>query len=140
MWWVLSWNFHQTESSNCWCHYCPWPTQWTITTLRQNTKLAKSIIHNLNQRYLKIRFQMLWHKRLNEVINTDTCFATESLLRGIFVHRISFAWLLSCYMLQGWKLSLNSQTYIYISPGNMVSHPHSDVIMANWKWVNMSEK
>jgi hypothetical protein len=41
-------------------------------TLRQTTQLAKSTIHRPMRRHLKSRFQMLRHKRLNEVIATDT--------------------------------------------------------------------
>jgi hypothetical protein len=39
-------------------------------TLRQTTQLAKSTIHYPMRRHLKSRFQMLRHKRLNEVIAT----------------------------------------------------------------------
>jgi hypothetical protein len=46
-------------------------------TLRQTTKLAKSTIHYPIRRHLKKRFQMLRHKRLNQVIATDTYFANE---------------------------------------------------------------
>jgi hypothetical protein len=46
-------------------------------TLRQTTQLAKSTIHYPMRRHLKSRFQMLRHKRLNEVIATDTYFANE---------------------------------------------------------------
>jgi hypothetical protein len=46
-------------------------------TLRQTTQLAKSTIHYLMRRHLKSRFQMLRHKRLNEVISTYTYFANE---------------------------------------------------------------
>jgi hypothetical protein len=41
-------------------------------TLKQTTQIAKSIIHYPMRRHLKSRFQMLIHKRLNEVIATDT--------------------------------------------------------------------
>jgi hypothetical protein len=37
-------------------------------TLRQTTQLAKSTVHYPMRRHLKSRFQMLRHKRLNEVI------------------------------------------------------------------------
>jgi hypothetical protein len=46
-------------------------------TLRQTTQLAKSTIHYPMRRHLKSRFQMLRHKRLNEVIATDTYFSNE---------------------------------------------------------------
>jgi hypothetical protein len=41
-------------------------------TLRQTTQLAKSTIHYPMRRHLKSNFQMPRHKRLNEVIATDT--------------------------------------------------------------------
>jgi hypothetical protein len=37
-------------------------------TLRQTTQLAKSIIHYPMRRHLKSRFQILRHKRSNEVV------------------------------------------------------------------------
>jgi hypothetical protein len=51
-------------------------------TLRQTTQLAKSTIHYPMRRHLKSRFQMLRHKRLNEVIATDTYFANEKSIEG----------------------------------------------------------
>jgi hypothetical protein len=45
--------------------------------LRETTQLAKSTIHYHMRRHLKSRFQMLRHKRLTEVISTDTYFANE---------------------------------------------------------------
>jgi hypothetical protein len=51
-------------------------------TLRQTTQLAKSRIHYLMRRHLKSRFQMLRHKRLNEVIATDIYFASEISIEG----------------------------------------------------------
>jgi hypothetical protein len=44
-------------------------------TLRQTTQLSKSKIHYPMRHHLKSRFQMLRHKRLNEVITTDTYFS-----------------------------------------------------------------
>jgi hypothetical protein len=46
-------------------------------TLRQITQLAKSIIHYPMRHHLKSRFQMLRHKRLNEVIATETHFSND---------------------------------------------------------------
>jgi hypothetical protein len=43
------------------------------------------------QRHLKIWFQMLRHKRLNEVIATDTYFDGANLLSGIIVRSFSLA-------------------------------------------------
>jgi hypothetical protein len=44
-------------------------------TLRQTTQQAKSTIHYPIRRHLKSRFQMLRHKRSNQVIATGTYFA-----------------------------------------------------------------
>jgi hypothetical protein len=51
-------------------------------TLRQTTQLAKSTIHYPMRCHLKSWFQMLRHKRLNEVIATDTYFANEKSIEG----------------------------------------------------------
>jgi hypothetical protein len=51
-------------------------------TLRQTTQLAKSTIHYPMRRHLKSRFQILRHKRLNEVIATDTYSANEKSIEG----------------------------------------------------------
>ena len=51
-------------------------------TLRQTTQLAKSTIHYPMRRHLKSRFQMLRHKRLNEVIATDTYFSCTKSIEG----------------------------------------------------------
>jgi len=59
-------------------------------TLRQTTQLAKSTIHHPMRRHLKSRFQMLRHKRLNEVIATDTYFASERSLEGYYCAQVFF--------------------------------------------------
>jgi hypothetical protein len=51
-------------------------------TLRQTSQLAKSIIHYPMRRHIKSHFQMIRHKRLNEVIATDTYFANEKSIEG----------------------------------------------------------
>jgi hypothetical protein len=51
-------------------------------TLQQTTQLDKSTIHYPLQRHLKSRFQMLRHKRLNEVIAADTHFDSEKSIEG----------------------------------------------------------
>jgi hypothetical protein len=60
-------------------------------TLRQTTQLAKSTIHYPMQRHLKSRFQMLRHKRLNEVIATDSYFAHEKSVEGYYCAQIFLA-------------------------------------------------
>jgi hypothetical protein len=51
-------------------------------SLRQTTQLAKSTIRYPMRGHLKSRFQMQRHKRLNEVIATDTYFANEKSIEG----------------------------------------------------------
>jgi hypothetical protein len=59
-------------------------------TLRQTTQLAKSTIHYPMRRHLKSRFQMLRHKRLNEVIATDTYSANEKPIEGYHCAQVFF--------------------------------------------------
>jgi hypothetical protein len=59
-------------------------------TLRQTTQLAKSTIHYPMRHHLKSSFQMLRHKRLNEVIATDTYFAIEKSIEGYHCVQIFF--------------------------------------------------
>jgi hypothetical protein len=68
-------------------------------TLRQTTQLAKSTIHYPMRRHLKSRFQMLKHKRLNEVIVTDTYFANEKSIEGYHCAQIFFGMTSKCCML-----------------------------------------
>jgi hypothetical protein len=56
-------------------------------TLRQTTQLAKSTIHYPMRHHLKSRFQMLRHKRLNEVIATDTYYVDKNQLKAMIVHK-----------------------------------------------------
>jgi hypothetical protein len=57
-------------------------------TLSQTTQLAKSTIHYPMRCHLKSRFQMLRHKRLNEVIATDLYFSS---VKSTTVHKCSWA-------------------------------------------------
>jgi hypothetical protein len=59
-------------------------------TLRKTTQLAKSTIHYPMRRHLKSCFQMLRHKRLNEVIATDTYFANEKSIEGYHCAQVFF--------------------------------------------------
>jgi hypothetical protein len=52
--------------------------------------LAKSTIHCPMRRHLKRLFQMLRYKRLNEIIATDTYFATERSLGGYYCAQVFF--------------------------------------------------
>jgi hypothetical protein len=58
------------------------PHDVTQHALRQTTQLDKSTIHYSMRCHLKSRFQMLRHKRLNEIIATDTYFANEKSIEG----------------------------------------------------------
>jgi hypothetical protein len=49
-------------------------------TLSQTTQLTNSTIHYPMKRHLKSRF--LRHKRMNEVIATDTYFSNEKSIQG----------------------------------------------------------
>jgi hypothetical protein len=55
--------------------------------LRQTTQLAKFTIHYPMRSNLKRRFKILIHKRLNEVIATDTYFQMKNQLNAITVHK-----------------------------------------------------
>ena len=59
-------------------------------TMQQTSQLAKSTIHFPMRRHLKSRFQMLRHKRLNEVIDTDTYFANEKSIEGFHCAQVFF--------------------------------------------------
>jgi hypothetical protein len=59
-------------------------------TLRQTTQLAKSTIHYPMRRHVKSRFQMLSHKRLNEVIATDAYFADGKSIEGYHCAQVFF--------------------------------------------------
>ena len=59
-------------------------------TLRQTTQLAKSTIHYPMRRHLKSRFQMLRHKRLNEVIATDTYVSSVKSIEGYYCAQVFF--------------------------------------------------
>ena len=59
-------------------------------TIWQTTQLAKSTIHYPMRRHLKSWFQMLRHKRLNEVIATDTYFANVKSIEGYHCAQVFF--------------------------------------------------
>jgi hypothetical protein len=58
--------------------------------LRQTTQLAKSSFHYPMQRHLKSCFQMLRHRRLSEVIATDTCFSSDKSIEGYYCAQVFF--------------------------------------------------
>jgi hypothetical protein len=59
-------------------------------TLRQTTQLARSTIHYPMRCHLMSQFQILRHKRMNEVIATDTYFANEKSIEGYHCVQIYF--------------------------------------------------
>jgi hypothetical protein len=59
-------------------------------TLSQTTQIDMSKIHYPMRHHLKSRFQMLRHKRLNEVIATDTYFANEKSIEGYHCAQVFF--------------------------------------------------
>jgi hypothetical protein len=80
-------------------------------TLRQTTQLAKSTIHYPMRRHLKSRFQMLRHKRLNEVIATDTYFANEKSIEVYHCAQVFFGMTSKMLYVAG-KLNRSLLTYI----------------------------
>ena len=72
-------------------------------TLQQTTQLAKSTIHYPMRRHLKSRFQMLRHKRLNEVIATDTYFASERSIEGYHCAQVFFGMTSKMLVVTGMK-------------------------------------
>jgi hypothetical protein len=59
-------------------------------TLRQITQLAKSTIQYPMRHHLRSRFQILRHKRLNEVIATVIYFANEKSIEGYHCAQVFF--------------------------------------------------
>jgi hypothetical protein len=73
-------------------------------TLRKTTQLAKSTIHYPMRRHLKSRFQMFSHKRLNEVIATDTYFASERSIKGYYCAQVLFGMTSKSLFITGMKI------------------------------------
>jgi hypothetical protein len=67
------------------------------------TQLAKSTIHYPIRRHLKSRFQMLRHKRLNEVIDTHTYFANEKSIEGYHFAQLFFGMISKMLYVAGMK-------------------------------------
>jgi hypothetical protein len=72
-------------------------------TLRQTTQLAKSTIQYPMRHHLKNRFQILRHKRLNEVIATDTYFANEKSIEGYHCAQVFFGMTFQMLYVAGMK-------------------------------------
>jgi dGTP triphosphohydrolase len=71
--------------------------------LRQKTQLAKSTINYPMRCHRKSRFQMLRHKRLNEVISTDTYFANEKSIEGYHCAQVFFGMTSKILYISGMK-------------------------------------
>jgi hypothetical protein len=77
--------------------------------LRQTIQLGNSKIHYLMRRHLKSRFQMLRHKRLNEVISTDTYFANfanQKSIEGNHCAQVFFGLMTKMLYVAGMKTEL----------------------------------
>jgi hypothetical protein len=100
-------------------------------TLRQTTQLAKSTIHHPMRHHLKSRFQMLRHKRLNEVIATDTYFANEKSIEGYHCARVFFGKASKMLYVAGMKTESEFAGAYLDFIRNTVFHLHSEEIMQN---------
>ena len=59
-------------------------------TIENTTQLATAIIHSPMRRHVKSRFHMLRHKRLKEMVATDTYFANTKSIEGFFCSQVFF--------------------------------------------------
>jgi hypothetical protein len=82
------------------------PHDLTQHTLRHTTQLAKSTIHYPMRPHLKSRFQILRHKRLNDVIATDTNFANEKSIEGYHCAQVFFGMTSKMLYVAGMKTEL----------------------------------
>jgi hypothetical protein len=76
-------------------------------TFRKTTQLSKFKIQYPMRHHLKSRFQMLRHKRLNEVITTDTYFANEKPIEGYYCAQVFFG--MTSEMLYGAGMKTESE-------------------------------
>jgi hypothetical protein len=72
-------------------------------TIQQTAQLAKSTIHYPMRRHLKSHFQMLRHKRLIEVIATDTYFVSEKSIKGYDCVQVFFGMISKMLFTAGMK-------------------------------------
>jgi hypothetical protein len=71
--------------------------------LQQTTQLSKSTIHYPMRRHLKSQFQMLRHKRPNEVIATDSYFSSERSIEGYHCAQVFFVMTSKMLVVSGMK-------------------------------------
>jgi hypothetical protein len=79
------------------------PHEVTYHTLQQTMQLAKSTIHYPIRHHIKRRFQMLSHKRLNQVIATDTYFASGRSIEGYHCAKVFFDTISKMLVVTGMK-------------------------------------
>jgi hypothetical protein len=102
-------------------------------TFKQNTQLTKSTIHYPMRLHLKIRFQMLRNKRLNEVIATDTYFASERSIKGYYCAHVFRGMTSTSLFVAGMKIESEFQDVYLDFIRRKASRQHSDVIIQNRK-------
>jgi hypothetical protein len=81
-------------------------------TLRQTTQLAKSTIHYPMRCHIKSRFQILSHKRLNEVIATDIYFVNEKSIEGYHCAQVFFGMTSKMLYAAGMKTESVADVYL----------------------------
>jgi hypothetical protein len=96
--------------------------------LRKTIQIAKSTIHHPMRRYLKIRFQILIHRRLNEVIATDTFFTNEKSIEGYHCAQVVFGMTSKTLYADGMK---TESDFADVLSQNTVFHLHSKEMMRN---------
>jgi hypothetical protein len=74
---------------------------------------------------------MLTHKRLNEVISTDTYFANVNSIEGYHSAQGFFGMTSKMLYFAGMKLNRSLLTYISILLENVILHLNSEEIMRN---------
>jgi hypothetical protein len=80
-------------------------------TLQQTAQLAKSTIHYPMRGHLKSCFQMLRHKRLNEIIATDTNFAHDNSIGGYYCAQVFFGMISKMLFVAGMKSEFESPDF-----------------------------
>jgi hypothetical protein len=91
--------------------------------------IAKSTIHFPMRRHLKSRFQMLRHKRLNEVISTDTYLANEKSIEGYHCALVFFGMTSKMLYVAGVKIESDFADVYLDLLENKVFHLNKEEIM-----------
>jgi hypothetical protein len=83
------------------------------------------------RRHLKSRFEMLRHKRLNEVITKDTYFTNEKSIEGYHCAQVFFGVTSKMLYVAGMKTESEfADVYLDLFE-NAIFHLHSEEIMRN---------